>query len=87
MDEKKLTDEETVKAAQCCLLDVHCKKCPLFLETSCLRKLKEATLDLIQRSQAEIERLTEENGRLEGYNSGLKYENAELQKQVDKLLK
>ena len=35
----------------------------------------------------EIERLTEENGRLEGYNSGLKYENAELQKQVDKLSK
>lgn len=42
---------------------------------------------LFAEQKAEIERLTEENGRLEGYNSGLKYENAELQKQVDKLSK
>jgi hypothetical protein len=29
----------------------------------------------------------EENGQLKGYNSGLEYENAELQKQVDELLR
>ena len=35
--------------------------------------------------QKQVDELTEENGRLEGYNSGLKYENLGLQKQVDEL--
>ena len=37
----------------------------------------------IDTQKAEIERLTEENGQLKGYNSGLEYENAELQKKIE----
>lgn len=98
MKEKKLTDEEIVKALECkvggCMI---CES----VNASCLydmssycdheKHLKDI-LDLIHRLQienadqkAEIERLTEENGQLKGYNSGLEYENAELQKQVDEL--
>lgn len=89
MEEKKLNDEEIVKALECCssaLTEEACKKCPLRRE--CVSKsntIEELALDLINRQKAEIERLTEENGQLKGYNSGLEYEVEQLQKQMDEL--
>ena len=37
----------------------------------------------IEKLKAKIKQLTGANGQLKGYNNGLKYKNAELQKQVD----
>lgn len=41
--------------------------------------------EFTKKAKAEIERLTEENGQLKGYNSGLEYELEIKQKQVDEL--
>ena len=58
-----MTDKEIIKALECCVDwcgNVSCWDCPL-KNTGCIHfdKLKE-TLDLINRQQAEIERLTAE---------------------------
>jgi FtsZ-binding cell division protein ZapB len=84
---KELTDEEIVKAFENCKNLESCCFCKLWKEVSNDNNCNDLALDLIHRLQAEIERLTEENGQLKGYNSGLEYENAELQKQVDELKK
>lgn len=51
-----------------------------------IERLAKVEIDLIGKiadKSAKIERLTEENGQLKGYNNGLEYENIELQKQVE----
>ena len=56
----KLTDNEIVKALECCSKPVgeNCKECPLHL-TDCLKvNIEELALDLINRQKAENERLT-----------------------------
>ena len=101
-----MTDEEIVKALECCTVDeiTDCENCPLLRESCAI--IRKYALDLINKQKAEIERLTEENearkellkiyikekvkldeenGQLKGYNSGLEYNNDELQKQVDEL--
>lgn len=58
MTDKKYTDEEIKKALECCrTLDAEaCEECPA--ESDCLHiDLNELALDLINRQQAEIERL------------------------------
>ena len=70
MEEKKLTDEEIVKALECCsggITGETCKNCPLNLSNSGVEAcyyddtiLEKYALDLINRQKAEIERLTEE---------------------------
>lgn len=58
--EKKLTDEEIVKALECCV-ELDCNKCPI-KEECCDDEnydiLLLNALDLIRRQKAEIERLT-----------------------------
>ena len=93
-EEKKLTDEEIVKALECCTKDGWCKECPYFINgIDCGNQRSENDyLDLINRQKAEIERLTQ---RLDYYNKSSDYHegnqkeleerNAELQKQVDEL--
>ena len=83
-DEKKLTDEEIVKALEYCEKNEGCigGVCPFYsADCECVKP----ALDLIHRQKAEIERLTEENGQLKGYNSGLEYELELKQKRVDEL--
>ena len=57
MIDKKLTDEEIVKALECCSSGQTgevCKKCPLRVECVCnSNKIEEYALDLIQRLQNE----------------------------------
>ncbi len=60
MTDKKLTDNEIIKALECCTDwcgEISCWDCPL-KNTGCIYfdKLKD-TLDLINRQKAEIERL------------------------------
>ncbi len=55
--EPKMTESEIMKALECCASWKSCKKCPLFLWEDCTGSLKEFALDLINRKNAEIEKL------------------------------
>lgn len=62
MTEHKFTDEEVIKALECCCKDNYegdCPKCPLQLNGNCNVILAEHALDLINRQKEEIERLIE----------------------------
>lgn len=102
MEEKKLTDVEIVKALECTagITQVDCDNCPFLINKFCSdTELATATLDLINRQKAEIERLTEREKFLgnawhtsiehtKTVERGLKASearNAELKKQVEKL--
>ena len=93
MTDKKLTDSEIVKALECCTKREHqcCNdgECPLFYKTAtyseCRWKLLKGTTDLINRLQAENERLETLNSDLveiqdirKKVNLALIAENAEL---------
>ena len=56
----KLTDNEIVKALECCI-DCKCKECPCYKniegEMYCTEIDEEEIIDLINRQKAEIERL------------------------------
>ena len=60
MPDKKLTDSEIVKALECCCENNNCNGCPLdylIFSSECASKLAINSLDLINRLQAENERL------------------------------
>lgn len=54
-----MTDNEIIKALECCKHKTysHCKECVFFGSPSCNLHLATKALDLINRQQAEIERL------------------------------
>lgn len=55
--EKKLTDEEIVKALECCISqDANCNDCAFLNSRKDCNNVYVYTLDLIQRQKAEIER-------------------------------
>lgn len=53
----KMTDNEIIKALECCTVKNSCAGCPLRKETICTETRKFLAFDLIKRQQAEIERL------------------------------
>lgn len=60
MTDKKLTDNEIIKALECCSKKI-CKQCPNFSEDiECSEKLINLTLDLITRQQAKIDEFMKE---------------------------
>ena len=64
MMERKFTDDEIVKALECCskktLVDDFCDVCPnLAMGSKCMDNMLCDALDLINRQKAENERLTE----------------------------
>ena len=63
-----MTDKEIIKALECCTpTNESCLTCPL-IDVSvpeCAGILYKATIDLINRQQAEVERLRKANGLLE----------------------
>ena len=77
MPNKKLTDSEIVKALEYCLKDGYekCKKCQYYGTVMCTTELLSNALDLINRLQAENERLDKEVDRL---SQCVLYKNAEL---------
>lgn len=60
MTDHKFTDDEIIKAAECCFLEKRCEGCPLDRgvgDASCIKDLHSAVLDLFNRQKAEIEKL------------------------------
>ena len=58
MPDKKLTDNEIVKALECCKSDtVLCNECPYDKIGECIEKMCADSIDLINRQKAEIEQL------------------------------
>ena len=56
-----MTDAEVKKALECCkysIYEKHCVDCLLTDEPRCIEHMTKSALDLINRQQAEIERLT-----------------------------
>ena len=62
MDKQRLTDEQVVKALECCYGSAHdkCRNCPLENVAFCEEELQNLNLDLINRLKAENERVEKE---------------------------
>ena len=59
----KFTDEQIIKALECCFTNdfgkTNCNKCAFYTATAkCMDDMQNAVIDLINRQAAEIERLT-----------------------------
>ena len=52
-----MTDEQIIKALECCFINKNCKGCPQRGEVDCLRTSSIEAIGLINRQKAEIERL------------------------------
>ena len=58
-----MTDKDIIKALECCIKPTSdCDNCPLYVkgDGDCINIVKQGALDLINRQQAEIERLKAE---------------------------
>lgn len=51
-----MTDNETIKALECCPKGIKCEECPLLGTRDCMSKLYIDALDIINRQNAEIEK-------------------------------
>ena len=71
-----MTDKETIKALECCITTnrkYKCADCPYKKTLGfCIDKLNKDVIDLINRQQAEIERLRERNNTLTTENLNLR---------------
>mgnify|MGYP003520110880 CR=1 FL=1 len=54
-----MTDNEIIKAAECCVFGESCEGCPLEFKDCANIDVSKLTLDLINRQKAEIERLND----------------------------
>ena len=52
-----MTENEIIKALECCVTNGECNKCPMSLIRNCMNNLMRNTFVLITRKKAEIERL------------------------------
>ena len=57
-----MSDEDIIKALECCTDDGRCCECPMWemLGANCIVELNRLALEIIKRQQAELER--EESG-------------------------
>lgn len=61
-DKERMTDNEIIKALECCSANyIACKECPFNSKSFCERYVIENAFDFVKRQQAEIERLKREN--------------------------
>lgn len=91
MEKKKLTDEEIIKALECCTKsgcdDEITGDCPLKNDESCSTILAINALDLIRRLQYGYSSASKASEEWKAKYEKERKENAELQKQVDELTK
>lgn len=86
MEEKKLTDEEIVKAIEHCESCGSCIGCPLHSPEYCkATEYEEEIFKIVVKQKAEIERLTEERENMQAVIFALEEDKRQLQKQVDEL--
>ena len=52
-----MTDNDIIKALECCPKDILCEQCPLNGKSNCMNKLYEYALDIVNRQQSKIKRL------------------------------
>ena len=57
IDEPRMTDNEIIKALECCAVMYDCPDCPFECDCGNMGNLSTAAIDLINRQKAEIERL------------------------------
>ena len=69
-----MTDNEMIKALECCGLEYYCIECPLNRTQKCIPKMSENALSFINRQKAEIERLQKYNTDVahKHYRDGIK---------------
>ena len=80
-----MTDNEIIKALECCCANNNCDGCPLdylTFSSECASKLAINSLDLINRQKAEIERLENEYRWLDQESSILAADVTELSNQL-----
>lgn len=64
-ESKSITDNEIIKALECCKgKKKHCNSCPCMKNGTCF-EVEEAALDLINRQQAELQRLQKQRNNAE----------------------
>lgn len=88
MNEKKLTDEEIVKALKCCMRIDGCDKCPLVeIPTieQCRNNKNKCALDLIKHLQGENKRLKQSNKNTLFVNEQVMSENAKQKAEIERL--
>lgn len=57
-DKERMTDNEIIKALECCSANyIACKECPFNSKSFCERYVIENAFDFVKRQQTEIERL------------------------------
>ena len=95
MTDKKFTDEEIIKALECCAKsktngDCLSLNCPCFKNETCIfvdddYGLQNLALDLITRQQTENENLKVENQSLKSAANSLKMHYEEAQAEIERL--
>lgn len=86
--ERKFTDNEIVKALECCFIHVNCTNCPAASPPTegCLSAVCKQAIDLYNRQKAEMERLKEAYALYEE-TTGLKWARAEAIKEFGERVK
>jgi chaperonin cofactor prefoldin len=87
IDEPRMTDDEIIKALKCCIesLISSCRNCPYVEENRCKTAMMKDALDLINRQQAEVEKLTV---NMNAFGLGMKIEAEKAEKaqaEIEKL--
>ena len=87
MSERKYTDEEIIKALECCWKTKGCLDCPYIETDGCIIESVRDTLKLINRQKADVDKLQEVNADL---NESLRLAaeaNKDLNAEIERLKK
>lgn len=79
-----MTDNDIIKALECCIGNTNCGECPMFRTPNCMNKVFNYALDLINRQREEIERLKDYNENLQTANTALSNEILEIKSKAIK---
>ena len=79
-----MTDDEIIKALECCCFTdtKACEECPLYHTFDCSFVIIDKTLDLVNRQNAEIERLKQENKEYCEDNRIIAYQRNQRDKEI-----
>ena len=82
-----MTDNEIIKALECCSVHpMNCKKCPYQGNECCTNAHRKDALDLINRQKSQILKEQNKNSKLRNERNHLKAELERLRKSLDKTI-